>query len=193
MDDSIRPPSTAVEDIEVAKGSGVKAVTVGLLVSVGGGILVGALLWIIYVIVILVQETPKNEVIEALSNPWMIAAATLIGCLLSVLGGYLCARIARHSEYKFGLILSGIAVISGIFFGLEYSILWNVVWALTTWGSIMLGTQLGVSRNRTDLKGNFMSRSPWEHRPALLAPLTPEEEQEVLAKALKYKPRLIIS
>ncbi|MCL2075857.1 MAG: hypothetical protein FWH15_05375, partial [Betaproteobacteria bacterium] len=29
--------------------------------------------------------------------------------------------------------------------------------------------------------------------PALLAPLTPEEEQEVLAKALKYKPRLIIS
>ncbi|MCL2075853.1 MAG: hypothetical protein FWH15_05355 [Betaproteobacteria bacterium] len=38
-----------------------------------------------------------------------------------------------------------------------------------------------------------MSRSPWEHRPALLAPLTPEEEQEVLAKALKYKPRLIIS
>ncbi|MCL2075856.1 MAG: hypothetical protein FWH15_05370 [Betaproteobacteria bacterium] len=152
MDDSIRPPSTTVEDIDVANGSGIKAVTVGLLVSVGCSILVGTLLGIVYGIVILVQETPKNEVIEALSNPWMIAATTLIGCLLSVLGGYLCARIARHSEYKFGLILSGIAVISGVFFGLEYSIFWNVVWALTTWGSIMLGIHLGVSRNRTDLK-----------------------------------------
>lgn len=153
MHNPYSPPSTKVEDLDAAKGSGAKAVVIGLLVDLGGTILASIVLMAIYAFDVAASGVSEDELMAAISNvphdSWVTSVGIVIGCLFSVLGGYLCARIARHSEYKFGHIVSGISVLIGLLVGTEaYSLFMNVALAFATWASVMAGVQLGVSRNR---------------------------------------------
>lgn len=153
MHNPYSPPSTKIENVEVAKGSPIKAVVVALLVDIGGSILAGGLLTAIYAFDLVNSGTQEDELMEAISNlppdSWVYIVGIAIGCLFSVLGGYLCARIAKRSEYKFGHVVSGISVTFGLIVGIEtYSPLMNFALALATWASVMAGVHLGVSRNR---------------------------------------------
>jgi hypothetical protein len=53
---------------------------------------------------------------NGIDSPMALALA-LVGCMFSVLGGYVCARIAKHSEYKLGLVLAACSVVAGLALG----------------------------------------------------------------------------
>lgn len=155
MHNPYSPPSTKVEDTGPTQGSAIKAVAIGLLVDIGGSILAGMLLTTLYAFDLAASGVEEDELMEVIANipsdSWVSDVGMGIGCLLSVLGGYLCARIARHSEYKLGHIVAGISVIFGLALGMEgYSLFMNAALALATWASVMAGVWLGVSRNRAD-------------------------------------------
>lgn len=155
MHNPYSPPSAKVADvgIDAAKGSGVKAVLIGLLIDLGGSIVIGIVLTVIYSFQLAAAGLDEDEIMAAMSNipfdSWVFIAGAIIGCFCSILGGYVCARIARHSEYKFGNILSAISIIVGSLMVIEaYSLFAIFVLALMTWASVMVGVRLGVSRNR---------------------------------------------
>jgi len=153
MHNPYSPPEARVEDVQVVKGSGVKAVTIGVLVDIGGSTLAGILLTMIYGVYLMASGVSEDKLMEAIFNmphdSLIGMVGVLVGCLFSVLGGYVCARIARHSEYKFGLIASCISVIFGFVVSMgAYSLPMNLALSFVTFGSVMLGIQLGVSKNR---------------------------------------------
>jgi len=154
MHNPFSPPSARIEDIGAAKGSGIKAVAIGLLVDFGGSALASFLLLFIYSFGLLASGIPENEFMEAMlniqHNSWVLVIGIVIGFFFSVLGGYFCARVARHSEYKFGLILSGISIILGFPMGIgKIPLLMNIALSIGSFVSVMAGVRLGVSRNRT--------------------------------------------
>jgi len=153
MHNPFSPPSARIEDIGAPKGSGIKAVAIGLLVDIGGTVLASFLLLFIYAFGLLASGVSENEFMEAMLNiqhdSWVLVIGIVIGFFFSVLGGYFCARVARHSEYKFGLILSGISIITGFPFGIGMvSLLMNVALSIGSFVSVMAGVWLGVFRNR---------------------------------------------
>jgi len=79
---------------------------------------------------------------------------TMVGCLFSVLGGYICARIARHSEYRLGLIMCAASLVLvaltggfGSGEGTHAAVMGLLV--LVTLAATMVGIHLGVRRNRS--------------------------------------------
>jgi hypothetical protein len=75
----------------------------------------------------------------------------MVGCLFSVLGGYVCARIAKHSEYRLGAILSAVTVSLGfvLMAGGEPEPL-AAMYALLTVAAVMVGSHIGAKANRRD-------------------------------------------
>lgn len=121
MHNPYAPPSAQVGDMEIRKGSRIKAILAGLAVDIGGSMLAG------------------------------IAFIAAVGFLFSALGGYACARIARHSEYRLGAILAVLSIALGVLLGTgEESLLHNAALAAAAFASTMAGVRFGVSRNGKD-------------------------------------------
>ena len=107
---SPRPPATP--------GSPLKAVLSGLAVDIGGTWLLSAVLTIFHVIQLMGQGLSETEVRDALENvphdSGFYIGATLLGALMSVAGGYACARVARRDEYRPGLVMAAASAVFGI-------------------------------------------------------------------------------
>ncbi|MGH8630701.1 MAG: hypothetical protein ACREU7_08045, partial [Burkholderiales bacterium] len=72
---------------------------------------------------------------------------------LSALGGYVCARVARRSEYKLGAILGVISTLAGLSMAIwYYPLKMNVTLAVVTFLMVMLGARLGYLRNRSAMR-----------------------------------------
>lgn len=100
------PPKSDVGsgDDPQRRGSGVKAVIVGLVVDIGGTFLFGVGLSMAWLILTGVPSDP--EAFQQLSQaPAFFVASATMGALFTVLGGYVAARIANHSEYRYALYL----------------------------------------------------------------------------------------
>jgi hypothetical protein len=149
------PPSSNLDVPDAKRGSAVKAVVVGLVADIGGSMLVGALASIGYVMYLGAMGTPQDQIAAALGTSFAYdsplgIALTVIGCLFSVLGGYICARIAKHSEYRLGLIMFGVSLLFLVFIGNEESrAIVTAAMLLGTLASIMAGIHLGVRKNRS--------------------------------------------
>jgi hypothetical protein len=80
---------------------------------------------------------------------WVSIAGSIVGCGFSVLGGYLCARIAKRSEHKLGGILATISTGIGLLLGMNrYSLLVNLILIVATFAAVMIGVQIGYSQNQ---------------------------------------------
>jgi hypothetical protein len=115
--DPFRAPSSNVDVPDTARGSAVKAVVLGLMTDVGGSMLSSLAFFMFYGAYLgATGGTADDLMVFARGNGFdspMALALGLVGCMFSVLGGYVCARIAKHSEYKLGLILSACSVAVG--------------------------------------------------------------------------------
>jgi hypothetical protein len=156
MHNPYSPPAVRVADVAPPKkGSGTEAVMIGLLVGKVCYFFASILLTIIGVIVQDAQRVPQDRLMGALSHITSASveiADAVIGFLFSVLGGYLCVRIAKHSEYKLGLILLGINLAAFVFafVVLAAPSLKGIVLMVLSVVSTMAGIQLGVLTNRAD-------------------------------------------
>jgi hypothetical protein len=116
-DDHYKPPATSVEDAPRPPGPPLVAVLVGLVVDVGGTLLTGILFTLIFTILRASDGGSAADVETALaalgSDTGFRAVSGIVGLSFSVLGGYVCARIARRNEYR----LAGVQALLTTFVG----------------------------------------------------------------------------
>ena len=155
MHNPYTPPSAQVGDMEIRKGSRIKAVLAGLAVDIGGSIAAGIAFIAVFAAVVGGAGADGDRItasLETLTNdPWFDAGGTAVGFLFSALGGYTCARIARHSEYRLGAVLAVLSIALGFLIGAgEGSLLYNAALAAAAFASTLAGVRFGVSRNGKD-------------------------------------------
>ncbi len=148
-------PTADVALRSTEKGSAVKAVLVGLAVDIGGSLLFGVVFAIAYGIYLGSSGASAEHIASSLSDApadsWFFLVGTGVGCAFSVLGAYLCARIARHAEYTLGGIMATISVVFAFFISAEhYAPAVNILLASATIASIMLGAWLGALKNKRE-------------------------------------------
>ena len=69
-----------------------------------------------------------------------------VGVLCSVLGGYVCERIARRRDYKAGAVLAALSAVLGLAMGAgAASAPMLALLVFLTVGSVLLGTRLGFA------------------------------------------------
>lgn len=153
MSNPFAPPTARVADVVAERGSPTKAILLALAVDIGGTLFVAVLVGVAYGYSLASNGATADQVNAALQNiplySWPFIVLTAVGTLFSAFGGYVCARIARHSEYRLGGILSFLSVVTGLLFAnAQYSVLVHAFGSLLTVGAIMFGIWLGVARNR---------------------------------------------
>jgi hypothetical protein len=152
MSNPFTPPSSRVADGAKEKGSPVKAVVFGFLVDVGGSIAVGMLLAVAYGVSEARSGATPDQIAASLQNlpvgSWLSIVGMVIGGLFSVLGGYVCARVAKHSEFGLGAILAALSISFGAWAGAgEYSLVLHLVLSVATFLAVMFGVRMGAARN----------------------------------------------
>jgi hypothetical protein len=147
------PPQAAVKDLPAGAGSAIKAVTLGLVADIGGTLAGTVVFMLIYGIVLGVSGASAEELAAAsdftATDSWQFYAGTLLGLGFSVLGGYVCARIARRSEMKLGAVLALLSAAIGVLLAADqYQLGTLLSVTLASIGAVMVGARLGQAKNR---------------------------------------------
>ena len=71
-----------------------------------------------------------------------------LGTLMSVAGGYACARIALRDEFRVGAILAAVAVVFGLLIDDAGVSDLSLLFLLTDVAGLLLGVKYGAERNR---------------------------------------------
>jgi hypothetical protein len=147
-EDRFKPPSARVQDPGRGKGSTVKGVIAGLVVDLVSTMLFGVVVSVGWGIALGAAGRSQQEIEAALTSadadPVMSASFLAVGVLCSVLGGYVCERIARRGDYKAGAILAALSAALGLAMGAAgTSVPMLALLLFLTVGSVLLGTRLG--------------------------------------------------
>ena len=147
-------PQSKLADAAPRPGSPYKAVIFGLLTDFGGTIAYSMLLAFLYAVALSNTGTPPEQMEEAVKNisseSLLFWAGSIGGCGFSVLGGYVCARVAGQSEYTLGAILAALVVVLGLLlFGSgEQDMGLAIALNATTVAAVIVGAWIGKKRNR---------------------------------------------
>ena len=109
-------PKSDVEMGDIAKGSPVKAVLFGVLADIGSTLVAGLMIGVVYGIILASAGVPMEQLEQAMQYSPIGLISLLVGLLCSVLGGYVCARIANHNEYRLAAITGFISMMIGLLF-----------------------------------------------------------------------------
>jgi len=148
------PPSSESKDAPQEAGSPVKAIVLGLLTDIGGTMATSFILSIVFAVIWANQGMSSEQMMalmsdRALGNPFTLVA-TIFGTVSSYLGGFICARIVRRSEMRYGAILSAISVLVGFALSIGNSSPARMIGlAILSIVAIMLGTAHGRAINRS--------------------------------------------
>jgi hypothetical protein len=131
------------------KGSPLKAIIIGLVVDIGGSLVAAFILAIAYSVLLASRGWPPEEIEHHLTNLDLYSTFSvvtmIVGGSMTVLGGYVCARIVNYSEYKFALVFGFISAAFGHFASESYhSTLDNLALGILTLGCALLGAWLRV-------------------------------------------------
>jgi hypothetical protein len=148
-----RPPEAVVRDQDRPRGSPWKAVLFGVLTDIVGTSAASVILSLIWGVVLAAGGASADDIMEAAGNIDPTSAVAMIsyviGAAFSFLGGYVCARVARHDELKWGSIVAlismafGFAVSSG-----AQSTELNVLLSILSIVAVMAGAWLGARHNQ---------------------------------------------
>ena len=145
-----KPPTAPVRDAEPPPPRPLTlAVLAGLGVGVGGTMVARLVAGTLYFMLTFERGATPEQYVEALPPPLSPIWITLVGlgCAFSVLGGYVCARVARRHERRVTLVLAVLstAIAFSTIFGRIGAF---AMLALTlTFVSVMAGGGLGRYRN----------------------------------------------
>lgn len=129
------------------------AVMQGLLVDVGGSIAVGIVTMHLYALQLRAEGVPEDQLrgaMRALPHDSALYMSTLLlGIALSVLGGYVCARVARRGEYRAGLVMAATSTLVGLLLGqAESDPGMAALLVVTGFACNLLGVKFGADHNR---------------------------------------------
>ncbi len=125
-----------------------KGVVLGLLTDLGGTMLFSVALSIAWGMVLAAAGKSAQEIEATFANaaddPLLSALALGGGLLCSVLGGYVCERIARRGDYQAGAVLATVSAVLGLAMGggSGTSLPMHALMVFLTVGSVLLGTRL---------------------------------------------------
>ena len=147
------PPEATLDDLPPKPGSWFKAIALGLAVDIGGSLVATIILAVIYGVALGAAGVKREEIAAAMqassSDSWLFYVGTLLGLACSVLGGYVCARIVRRSEMKYGAILAALSAISGLALAADEQQLGTLLsMTLLGFGAVLFGANLGLRKNR---------------------------------------------
>jgi hypothetical protein len=158
MHNPYRAPTTPVTDAPPPPRSPILAVLAGVAVDIGGSVVSSVVIGIVYYATLASRGGSPEEIGAALSEMgsssgyFVVAVATGLG--FSVLGGYVCARVARRKERRLAAIAGLLSVATGLSIGGASLGLWgNAGMALLSFASVMLGGELGRRRNVAQARG----------------------------------------
>ena len=119
------------------KGSPVKAITIGVVVDIGGTSVLGIILVMIYSVLLASEGLSPEEIEDRLMNldphSTFSIISMILGGMVTVFAGYLCASIVNFSEYKYTFILGSISAAFGLMVGeSHYSTLDNIFLTILT-------------------------------------------------------------
>jgi hypothetical protein len=151
------PPKSNAEKKRLKKGSPIKAITIGVVVDIGGTIVLGIILVMIYSVLLASEGLSPEEIEYQLVNldphSTFSIISMILGGLMTVFAGYLCASIVNFSEYKFTFIFGSISAAFGLMAGeSHYSTLDNIFLTILTVMCALLGAWLHMVKkaNSTD-------------------------------------------
>jgi len=111
-------PSTRTQEVP---GSPLRAVLTGLTIDIGGSTLMSIVLGQIYGWTLSGQDLTDAQVSDAVVNMPLASSfgvlSLLLGSLMSVLGGFVCARIVLRNEYRAGMAMAGVSALFGLIVG----------------------------------------------------------------------------
>jgi hypothetical protein len=124
----------------------------GSLADIGGSFAAGILITFAYGVTLGMSGLDADQITAAVTSiqpdSWVSIVGMVVGGGFSVLGGYLCARIARHSEYKLGAIVAVISSAGGLLMGGQSTAGFDLALLAATVASVMLGAWIGAVKNR---------------------------------------------
>ncbi len=147
------PPNSKIVMVDKTQPRPVKAVIVGVLIDIGGSLAAGIVVAIAFSVVLASRGLSVEQIEQELTN---IDSGSAVGLLSSLLGGvislcagYVCARIAGIREYRTGTILAAASSCFGLVMGSGYySTVEQLALGALTVASVMLGVHMGTRRNR---------------------------------------------
>ena len=108
------PPRASLDPRSREPGSIPKAVAIGAAIDIGGTMLGGMVLGIVYAVVLGAQGRSSTEIQDILTTLEPFSAfglvAMVMGLAMSALGGYQCAAIANRNTYLAPGIMSLVSV-----------------------------------------------------------------------------------
>ncbi|MGD8593662.1 MAG: hypothetical protein PVF82_12550 [Gammaproteobacteria bacterium] len=111
------PPQSKLTAKNTKPGSLFKSVGIGIVIEIVGTISVSIILGILYGLFLSSQGQSPEEVLTAMEQMDPLSAIGLtesfFGLLVSILAGYVCARIANSKSYRSVGILSALSAILG--------------------------------------------------------------------------------
>ena len=111
------PPKASVDGAHITKGSGVKAVVIGLLVDIGGTTVFGIIVSLIWGFVLASGGMDDKEIQVYFDTSTTFLLASLVyGSAFTGFGGYIAAKIANHQEYKYAFLVGLFSLIIGEIF-----------------------------------------------------------------------------
>ena len=154
--DPFKPPETDSSKSPRAPdvpGSPLKAVLSGAAVDIVGTALLDIVLEHVYAMTLGGQGLTNSEIEDAMQHMPSTSAfgvlSLLLGALMSVAGGYVCARIVLRDEYRVGAAMSAMLALIGVALGAtdDPSGL-GLLLLLCNFACNMLGVKYGSEQNR---------------------------------------------
>lgn len=146
-----RPPSPSLPP-----GSPWRAVLTGLAIDLGGTFVLNLLLVTIYTSQLMASGLGADKVQVMLSTEpppgWMVVIGGLLGSALSVAGGFVCARIVRHDEFRVGGVLAALSPLCALLLsdGGEVADSQQLLLLVSSAACVMLGVHWGRQQNQRD-------------------------------------------
>ena len=145
------PPQSDVSVVDRRPGSIVRAVVVGTLIEIVGTFVAGLLIGLVYGVVMATRGVSPDAMQAMLEHldprSGFVWISSFVGALVSVLAGYVCARIANTLSYKPAFILAGVSCVLGTLTGIgSYAWWFLALLAALTAGAVLLGAWLRIKR-----------------------------------------------
>jgi hypothetical protein len=124
-------------------------VTIGVLIDVVGTMalgFIGSLAFGIYLVTQGLRPDQLEHYLAGISSTSAFSIVfTVLGLLMSVLAGYVCARIVRHHEYKTALLAGILSSLIGLVLSFGYHSFWfGLLSVFSTLAAVLAGAWMYV-------------------------------------------------